>query len=131
MTRQELVDGIAVAVTTVNRVVDSLTEAGAVITREIAADGRQAIFQFLDIQDPVVKRPYMTVGDTVLMVAARQLGDNLMVDLSVEDTLYRGRVSNWGTSRVPRRGRLSDPYRREVGGDVSVSLTERSHCEHQ
>ena len=43
-TRYELVEGLGTSVTTVNRVVAQLEKAGAIITREIGSDGRQALF---------------------------------------------------------------------------------------
>ena len=44
-TRAQLVEGLGTSVTTVNRVVAQLEKAGAIITREVGADGRQAVFR--------------------------------------------------------------------------------------
>ena len=48
-TRYELVDGLGTSVTTVNRVVPQLEKAGAIVTREIGSDGRQAVFRVVDV----------------------------------------------------------------------------------
>jgi hypothetical protein len=81
-TRYELVEGLATSVTTVNRVVAQLEEAGAIITREIGSDGRQAVFRLVDVTTAKVVRPYLHIGDRVRVVAARLPGDDMLIDVS-------------------------------------------------
>ena len=69
-TRYELVDGLGTSVTTVNRVVPQLEKAGAIVTREIGSDGRQAVFRVVDVTGPKAARPYLHLGDQVRVVAA-------------------------------------------------------------
>ena len=51
-TRSQLVDGLGTSVTMVNRVVAQLEKAGAIVTREIGADGKQAVFRVVDVVGP-------------------------------------------------------------------------------
>ena len=71
-TRYELVEGqgLGTSVTTVNRVVAHLEKAGAIITGEIASDGRQAVFRLVEVTSPKGGRPYLHMGDRVRVVAA-------------------------------------------------------------
>ncbi len=91
-TRYELVEGLATSVTTVNRVVAQLEEAGAIITREIGSDGRQAVFRLVDVTAARAKRPYLHIGDRVRVVAARLSGDDMLIDVSAGKDTYRGVV---------------------------------------
>ena len=50
--RSQLVAGLGTSVTTVNRVVAQLEKAGAIITREIGSDGKQAVFRLVDVTGP-------------------------------------------------------------------------------
>ncbi len=54
-----------------NRVVAQLEKAGAIVTREIGSDGRQAVFRVVDVTGPKAARPYLHLGDQVRVVAAR------------------------------------------------------------
>ena len=78
--------------TTVNRVVAQLEGAGAIITREIGSDGRQAVFRVVDVTGPKAARPYLHLGDQVRVVAARLSGDDMLIDVSVDKHIYRGVV---------------------------------------
>jgi DNA-binding Lrp family transcriptional regulator len=91
-TRNELVEGLGTSVTTVNRVVAQLEKAGAIITREIGSDGRQAVFRLVDVTTPGSKRPYLHIGDRVRVVAARLSGDDMLIDVSSGKDTYRGVV---------------------------------------
>ena len=91
-TRSQLVAGLGTSVTTVNRVVAQLEKAGAIITREIGSDGRQAVFRVVDVTGPKAALPYLNLGDQVRVVAARLSGDDMLVDVSVDKHTYRGVV---------------------------------------
>ena len=91
-TRYELVEGLGTSVTTVNRVVAQLEKAGAIVTREIGSDGRQAVFRVVDVTGPKAARPYLHLGDQVRVVAARVSGDDMVIDVSVDKHTYRGVV---------------------------------------
>jgi hypothetical protein len=91
-TRYELVEGLGTSVTTVNRVVAQLEGAGAIITREIGSDGRQAIFRLVDVTTAKAKRPYLHIGDRARVVAARLSGDDMLIDVSAGKDTYRGVV---------------------------------------
>ena len=60
-TRSQLVAGLGTSVTTVNRVVAQLEKAGAIMTREIGADGRQAVFRVVDVTGPKAARRTCTL----------------------------------------------------------------------
>jgi hypothetical protein len=90
--RNELVAGLGTSVTTVNRVVAQLEGAGAIITREIGSDGRQAVFRLVDVTTAKSKRPYLHIGDRVRVVAARLSGDDMLIDVSSGKDTYRGVV---------------------------------------
>ena len=91
-TRYQLVEGLGTSVTTVNRVVAQLEKAGAIITREIGSDGKQAVFRVVDVTGPKAARPYLHLGDRVRVVAARLSGDDMLIDVSVDKHTYRGVV---------------------------------------
>ncbi len=91
-TRSQLVAGLGTSVTTVNRVVAQLERAGAIITREIGSDGRQAVFRVVDVTGPKAARPYLHLGDQVRVVAALVSGDDMLIDVSVDKHTYRGVV---------------------------------------
>jgi hypothetical protein len=91
-TRSQLVEGLGTSVTTVNRVVGQLEKAGAIVTREIGSDGRQAVFRVVDVTGPKAARPYLHLGDQVRVVAARLSGDDMLIDVSVDKHTYRGVV---------------------------------------
>jgi DNA-binding Lrp family transcriptional regulator len=92
MSRNELVEGLNTSVTTVNRVVAMLQKAGAIITREIGSDGKQAVFRLVEVTTPKTERPYLQLGDRVRVVAARLSGDDMLIDTSVGKYVYRGVV---------------------------------------
>ncbi len=77
-TRSQLVEGLGTSVTTVNRVVAQLEKAGAIVTREIGSDGKQAVFRVVDVTGPKAARPYLHLGDRVRVVAARLSGDDML-----------------------------------------------------
>jgi predicted ArsR family transcriptional regulator len=91
-TRAQLVEGLGTSVTTVNRVVGQLEKAGAIITREIRSDGRQAVFRVVDVTGPKAARPYLHLGDQVRVVAARVSGDDMLIDVAADKHTYRGVV---------------------------------------
>ncbi len=91
-TRNELVEGLGTSVTTVNRVVAQLEKAGAIVTREIGSDGKQAVFRLVDMTGPKPARPYLHLGDEVRVVAARLSGDDMLIDVSIDKHTYRGVV---------------------------------------
>jgi predicted ArsR family transcriptional regulator len=91
-TKYELVKGLDTSVTTVYRVVARLEEAGAIITRRIGPDGRQTVFQLVEVSARRVARPYLHLGDSVRVVAARLSGDDMLIDVSSGKDIYRGVV---------------------------------------
>ena len=91
-TRYELVEGLGTSVTTVNRVVGQLEKAGAIITREIDSDGKQAVFRLVDVTGPKAARPYPHLGDQVRVFAARLSGDDMLIDVSTGKETFRGVV---------------------------------------
>jgi predicted ArsR family transcriptional regulator len=111
-TRYELVDGLGTSVTTVNRVIAQLEKAGAIITREIGSDGRQAVFRLVEVTNPKVGRPYLHIGDQVRVVAARISGDDMLIDTTVDKYTYRGVL----------RGVVSNV---NIGGYATVQAVER------
>ena len=104
-TRQQLVANTNLSVTTVNRVVEVLTEAGAVIVRDIAEDGRQARFRLTSIGDPKKAKAYPTIQDKAKIVRAEILGDDTMVDFTIESVRYRGALQ--GLSRQAPLGKVA------------------------
>jgi HTH domain len=92
MSRNQLVDGLGTSVTTVNRVVAVLQKAGAIVTREVGGDGKQAVFRLVEVTAPKTERPYLQLGDKVRVVAARLSGDDMLLDVSVGKYTYRGVV---------------------------------------
>ena len=111
-TRYELVEGLGTSVTTVNRVVAQLENAGAIVTREIGSDGRQAVFRVVDVTRPKGARPYLHIGDRVRVVAARLSGDDMVIDVSAGKDTYRGVV----------RGVVTNV---NLGGYATVQAVER------
>ena len=111
-TRYELVEGLGTSVTTVNRVVARLEKAGAIITREIASDGRQAVFRLVEVTSPKGGRPYLHIGDRVRVVAARVSGDDMLIDATVDKYTYRGVL----------RGVVTNV---NIGGYATVEAVER------
>jgi biotin operon repressor len=91
-TRQELVDGLGISVTTVNRVVELLTEAGATIVRDVADDGRQARFRVVDVQAPRTQTRFPSLGDELEIVGAWRVGEATMIDLKGDGSVYRGEL---------------------------------------
>ena len=91
-TRSQLVEGLGTSVTTVNRVVAQLEKAGAIVTREIGSDGKQAVFRVVDVTTPKVARLYLHLGDRVRVVAARLSGDDMLIDVVTGKDTFRGVV---------------------------------------
>jgi hypothetical protein len=91
-TKYELVKDLDTSVSTVYRVVERLQAAGAIVTRDIASDGRQTVFRMVDVSAPKVSRPYLHLGDRVRVVAARVSGDDMLIDVSIGRDTYRGVV---------------------------------------
>ncbi len=104
-TRQQLVAGTRLSVTSVNRVVEVLTEAGASFSRDIAEDGRQARFRLVSIGDPKNAKPYPTVQDRAKIVRAEILGHETMVDFMVGAVRYRGALQ--GLSKQAPLGKIA------------------------
>ncbi len=102
-TRYELVEGLGTSVTTVNRVVGQLEKAGAIITREIGSDGKQAVFRLVDVTGPKAARPYLHLGERVRVVAARLSGDDMLVDVFNGQGHFPGRSPRRGHKREPRQ----------------------------
>jgi DNA-binding Lrp family transcriptional regulator len=92
MSRNQLVDGLNTSVTTVNRVVSTLQKAGAITTREIGGDGKQAIFRLVEVTTPKAERPYLQLGERVRVVAAGLSGDDMLIDTAIGKYIYRGAV---------------------------------------
>jgi predicted ArsR family transcriptional regulator len=111
-TRYELVEGLGTSVTTVNRVVAQLEKAGAIITREIGPNGRQAVFRLVEVTATKVERPYLHIGDRVRVVAARISGDDMLIDATVDKYTYRGVL----------RGVVTNV---NIGGYATVQAVER------
>jgi DNA-binding Lrp family transcriptional regulator len=111
-TRYELVEGLGTSVTTVNRVIAQLEKAGAIITREIGSDGRQAVFRLVEVTAPKGGRPYLHIGDRVRVVAAHVSGDDMLIDTTVDKYTYRGVL----------RGVVTNV---NIGGYATVQAVER------
>ena len=90
MSRQDLIDGLTTAVTTVNRVVEALRGAGVIVTREVATDGKSAIFQVVEVREPKTQRPFPNIVDELRLVGLNVSGDDMLVDFKVEKWIYRG-----------------------------------------
>jgi predicted ArsR family transcriptional regulator len=91
-TKYDLVEGLDTSVTSVYRVVARLQAAGAIITRHIGSDGRQTVFQLVEVSARKVARPYLHLGDLVRVIAARLSGDDMLIDVSSAKDTYRGVV---------------------------------------
>lgn len=104
-TRQELVEDTHVSITSVNRVLEVLTTAGATFTRDIAEDGRQARFRLVSIGDPRLEKAYPTVSDEAKIVRAEIHGGDTMVDFVIGDVRFRGALQN--LSKQPPLGKLA------------------------
>lgn len=99
ISRQELSTQHKVAVTTVNRVVAALEEAGATIKRD--TKGRHATFQVVSVGPPPVRNPYPMLGAKARLVRADVLGENVVVDFVVDDSRYRGTLATVVKGQVP------------------------------
>lgn len=93
-TRQELVEGLGISVTTVNRVVELLAEAGATVVRETAPDGRQAQFRVVDVRSPRNATRFPGLGDELTITGAFRIGDSTMIDLEGDGSRYRGELKS-------------------------------------
>jgi biotin operon repressor len=107
-TRQELTDGLGVSVTTVNRVVEILTEAGAKVVRDVADDGRQARFRIVDVQAPKATTRFPTLDEEVEIIGAWKVGNATMIDLASDKSQYRGQLKSL-SKMIPlgKRGRIT------------------------
>ena len=139
--RSQLVAGLGTSVTTVNRVVAQLEKAGAIVTREIGADGRQAVFRVVDVTGPKAARPYLHLGDQVRVVAASVSGDDMLIDVSVDKHTYRGvargvvtNVNLGGYATVPRQrhpDRVGGSGQRPVQGGRKPAEDRQGAPHHQ
>ncbi len=91
-TRQELTEDLGVSVTTVNRVVDILEEAGAIVTRTIAEDGRQARFHVVAVAEPKARRRFPNIEDEVEVTGAYKIGDAVMIEIASDRASFRGQL---------------------------------------
>jgi predicted ArsR family transcriptional regulator len=90
--RQEVSQALDVSVTSVNRVVGALEEAGAKFRRDL--DGRQATFRLVSVGDPRRKKEYPPVGAEARIVGLEMLGDTMMVTFDADNARFRGAMSN-------------------------------------
>ena len=125
-TRQELVEGLHVSVTTVNRVVETLTAAGAHFVRDIADDGRQARFRLVEVRR--IKPKFPTLDDEVEIVGAWKVGDATMLELQSEKTRYRGQLKSL-SKMIPlgHRGTVQGISSRTPGtADLNIKADSRT-----
>lgn len=104
-TRQELVDGLDVSVTTVNRVAEVLSEAGASVIRQVAPDGRQAEFRVVSVGEPKHANQYPGLQDQAKFVGAEIVGSTLIVEFTTDKSRFRGTLKQ--LSRMPPLGKTA------------------------
>lgn len=100
MTRQELAEPDGIAVSSVNRVVERLEEAGAVILRDV--DNRQAVFQVVEIRSPRRRNQAPQLDEEGKIISDQLVGDDRVIEVRVEKKRYRG--INHGLANPPSVG---------------------------
>lgn len=131
--RQELSDEYHVTVTTVNRVVEALEGAGAVVHRD--TDGKRAVFEVVSIGPKPTERPYPSLGASARIIAASMLGSNVQIDFVADDQRYRGTVLNLLKGGAPvglltkvTSVNLEDDQTAKVTLSLDGTTIELGHC---
>lgn len=101
-TRQQLTEGLTVSITTVNRVVEVLEQAGAKIVRQL--DGRQAEFRMVSVGKPKRANEYPALNQEVRFIGAELVGDAVLASFETDSgARFRGVLKS--LSKVPPLGR--------------------------
>jgi biotin operon repressor len=115
--RQAIAQELDVAVTSINRVVAALEEAGVKFSHDV--EGRQAVFKMVSIGDPKQRKPYPGVGTDAQIVGLEMIGDALIVEFTADGARFRGRSLS---VQQPTLGKGEVTGVNKEDGDVMVGL---------